>query len=290
MINFETFSIEKSAEKQEKELQRAYINEVLTESKNRLSEYFPIFYRDIPTNLDYQDNAEELKINYNFEGENLNINIRTPENLSGKTVDDLKKLEGGFLVFQDVAKNETVSKKTQDFFFLSHEYNHRINQVVLKEYRPDIIQITEGKRKEFAEADESKKEELKGEEKNSIFPVLGESMPISLERIIVEKILQDGNIDDNEKNNAKKFWESHKRSLLSKRLEEDPKSKYSELDEAMIYYKIYQEFGEKGIIDFIKNFDFGKLSRIRKYSDVENRILSEEYKEFLEMSASEISH
>ena len=32
----------------------------------------------------YQDNVEDLKINYYFEGENLNINIRTPENLSGK--------------------------------------------------------------------------------------------------------------------------------------------------------------------------------------------------------------
>lgn len=288
---FETSPInntENSIEKKEKESKEIYLNEVLTESKNRLSEYFPIFYRDIPTNLDYQDNSEELKINYNFKGDNLNINIQTPENLSNKTVDDLKKSETDFLVFQDVAENETILKKTQDFFFLSHEYNHGIGQVLLKEYRPDVVQIIEDKRKEFAEIDENKKKKFEQEERNSVFPVLGESLPISLERIMIEKILQDKNIDDDEKNNAKKFWETHEKSLLSKKLEEGSESKYSELDGALIYYKIYQKFGEKGIVDFVKNFDFEKLSRIKKYSDVENRILSTEYKEFLEMNPDEI--
>ena len=32
----------------------------------------------------------------------------------------------------------------------------------------------------------------------------------------------------------------------------------------MIYYKIYQALGEKGIVDFVKNFDFDKLSKIEK--------------------------
>ncbi|MEW5907938.1 MAG: hypothetical protein AB1643_02035 [Patescibacteria group bacterium] len=45
---------------------------------------------------------------------------------------------------------------------------------------------------------------------------------------------------------------------------------------------------QKGIVDFIKNFDFEKLSKIKKYSDTENKILSEEYKKFLEMDASDI--
>lgn len=83
--------IENSTEKQKKESKEIYINKVLMESKNRLSEYFPLLYKNIPTHLNYQDNAEELKINYHFEGENLNINIQTPENLSEKTVDDLNK-------------------------------------------------------------------------------------------------------------------------------------------------------------------------------------------------------
>jgi hypothetical protein len=290
-MKFETPPInnmENASERKEKQTKEIYINEVLGEAKNKLSEYFPIFYRDIPTNLDYQDNAEDLKISYTFEDDNLNINIRTPENLSDKTIDDLKKSEIDFLVFQNVAENETISKKTQDFFFLSHEYNHGINQILLKEYRPDIIQIIENKRKEFAEADENKKEEIEQKERNSVFPVLGESLPVSLERIMVEKILQDKSIDDNEENNVRKFWTNHAKSLALKKLEADPKSKYSELDEAMIYYKIYQEFGEKGIIDFIKNFDFDKLSKIQKYSDTENQILSKDYKRFLDMNAVEI--
>lgn len=204
-------------EEREKEPKEAYIKEILTESKNRLSEYFPVLYRDIPTNLDYQDNAEELKINYNFEDDNLSINIQTPENLSDKTIDDLKKSEGDFLVFQNVAENKTISKKMQDFFFLSHEYNHGINQVLLKEYRPDIVQIIEAKRKEFTEADENKKKKLEQKERNSVFPVLGESLPVSLERITVERILQDEKTGNNEKNDAKKFWKTHEKLLSSKK-------------------------------------------------------------------------
>jgi len=276
------------SQENQNEPREIYINEVFIEMKDKLREYFPDFYRDIPTKLNYQDNQEDLKINYHFEGEELNINIQTPEDLSGKTVNELKETEGDFLVFQNVARNEIISKKTQDFFFLLHEYNHGINQILLKEYRPDIIQIIEHKRKEFAEANENKKKELEQEERNSVFPVLGESLPISLEKMMTEKILQDKNVDENEKDSAKKFWENHEKLLLSKKLEKDPKSKYSELDEVMIYYKIYQEFGEKGIIDFIKNFDFDKLSKIKKYSDIENKILSEEYKNFLEMNPDEI--
>jgi ubiquinone/menaquinone biosynthesis C-methylase UbiE len=292
MMKFETFPTnnkENSTENLEKEPREVYINEVLAESKSRLAEYFPVFYRDIPTNLNYQDNTEELKVNYHFEDENLNINIKTPENLSGKTINDLKRTEGDFLVFQDIAENETISKKTQDFFFLSHEYIHGINQMLFKEYRPDIIKIGKDRKREFAKMDEDmKKEILREESVNSIISILGESLPISLERIMVEKILQDENINDNEKENVRKFWEVHEKSLLSKKLEKDPESKYSELDEAMISYKIYQKFGEKGIIDFIKNFDFDKLSRIRKYSDAENKILSGEYKDILEMNIDEI--
>lgn len=272
----------------EREKQRGiYIQEILTESKNRLSQYFPIFYRDIPTNLDYWDNAEDLKINYYFENDTLNIGIKTPENLSDKSVDDLKKSGVGFLAFKDTAKNETILKKIQDFFFLSHEYNHGINQMLLKEYRPDVIKIIEEKRKEFAEADKNKKREFEQEERNDIFPVLGESLPISLERIMVEKIWQDENIDVVERENARKFWENHEKSLLSKKLEERPDSTSSELDEAMIYFKIYEKFGEKGIIDFIKNFDFKKLSKIKRYSDPAKRVLSEEYKGVLDMDANE---
>lgn len=282
-------NIENPTRKLEKEPSEIYISEILAESKNRLSEYFPIFYRDIPTILNYRDKAEELKINFNFEGENLNINIQTPENLSDKTVDDLKKKESDFLVFKDVSAGETISKKTQDFFFLTHEYVHGINQALFKEYRPDIIKIGAAKRKEFAEIDESRKKEILQEESvNSLISVLGESLPISFERIITEKILQDENIGNDEKNNAGKFWDVHKKSLLSAKLEENLNSKYSELDEAMISYKIFQRFGEIGIIDFIKNFDFEKLSKIKKYTDVKNKVLSAEYKEFLEMSAEDI--
>lgn len=275
-------------EKKEKEPKETYINEVFSEVKDKLREYLPNFYRDIPTRLNYQDNTEDLKINYHFEGDNLNINIRTPENFSGKTVDDLKKLRGNFLVFQDVAKNETISKKTQDFFFLSHEYIHGINQILLKEYRPDIIQIIEIKKKEFENADDTQKEKLRQEERNSVFPILGESLPISSERIIVEKLLQDETLDNETKNNAMKFWENHEKALTSKKLEDDPKSKYSELDEAMIYYKLYQKFEEKGILDFIKNFDFEKLSKIKKYSDPEQKVFSEEYKKIIEMDANKM--
>lgn len=289
--NFETFSAENrknSLENTEKDTREIYINEVLTEAKKRLSEYFPILYRNIPTNLDYQDKAEELKINYNFEKDNLNINIQTPENISAKTIDDLKKSETDFLVFQNITENETILKKTQDFFFLTHEYNHGINHILLKEYRPDIIQIIDTLREKFTEADENKKKEMDQEGRNSIFPILGESLPISLERIMIEKIQQDKNINDDEKNNSKKFWEYHEKSLASEKLEKREKSKYSELDETMIYYKIYQEFGEKGIIDFIKKYDFDKLSKIEKYSDIKSKILSGEYKNFLEMNAKEI--
>lgn len=265
-----------------------YINKVFLESKDKLQRYFPDFYRDIPTKLNYQDNAEDLRINYNFEGENLNINVQTPENLSGKTVDDLKNAEGSFLAFQGVAENETVLKKTQDFFFLSHEYVHGINQALLNEYRPDIIQIIQEKNKENTGADENRKNELRQEAMNGIFPVLGESLPISTERIMAEKILKDKTIDPREKDNTEKFWRNHEKSLSLKKLEDDPKSKYSELDEAMIYYKIYQEFGEKGVMDFIKNFNFDKLSKIKKYSDPKQRVLSEKYKSFLEMDANEM--
>lgn len=281
-------NLENSAEKFEKEPRGEYINEVLTESKNRLAEYFPAFYRDIPTKLNYQDAADNLKVNYSFENENLNINIQTPEDLSGKSAEDLKKLKINFLVFENVAKDEIISKKTQDFFFLCHEYTHGINQALFRESRPDVVQIGEAKKREFEQADEIKRKELLEEEKNSIIPELGESLPISIERIMAEKILQDEMIDDQEKNDVKKFWEIHGKSLSSKKIEKNPESKYTEFDEAMICYKIYQEFGEKGIVDFIKNFDFEKLSKIKKYSDIENKILSEEYKEFLEMSADEI--
>lgn len=274
-------------ENQEKEPREVYINEVFVETKDKLREYFPNFYRDIPTELNYQDNSEDLKINYHFKDEKLNINIETPENFSGKTIDDLKKTEGDFLVFKDIAANQTISKKTQDSFFLSHEYIHGINQILFKEYRSDIIKIGEARKKEFAEMDEDRKKEILREEStNSIISILGESLPISFERIMMEKILQDKNIDDYEKKNVEKFWKIHEQSLSSKKL--GAGSKYSELDEAMIYYKIYQEFGEKGIIDFIKNFDFNKLSKIKKYSDIENKILSEEYKKFLKMNPNEI--
>ncbi len=279
---------EDSIEKSEKEPLEEYISEVFAESRNKLFEYFPIFYRDIPTILNYRDNAEELKINYNFEDENLNINIQTPENLSDKTVDDLKNAEGSFLVFQGVSAGETISKKTQDFFFLIHEYAHGINQILFEEYRPDIIKIAAVKRKELVEIDESEKKIIQREGVNSLISFLGESLPISFERIMAEKILQDENIDDDEKNNVRKFWDAHEKSLASVKLEKNPKSKYSELDEAMISYKIYQRFGERGIIDFIKNFNFEKLSKIKKYIDPENRILSVEYKNFLEMNAEDI--
>lgn len=275
-------------ENREKEPREVYINEVFLEIRDKLRKYLPDFYRDIPTKLDYQDNAEELRISYHFEGGNLNIKIQTPEDLSGRTIDDLKRLESKFLVFQDVTENETIIRKTQDFFFLSHEYVHGINQILLKEYRPDIIQIIEAKRKEFEEAGEDRRKELQQEERNSIFPVLGESLPVSIERIMMERMLQDETIDDREKDNARKFWEKHTKSLRAKKLEDDPNSRYSEFDEVMIYYKIYQRFGEQGILDFIRNSDFEKLSKIKKYSDPEKRILSEEYKRFLEMDADEV--
>lgn len=276
-------------ENKEKESKEIYIHETFLEAKDKLREYFPNFYRDISTKLNYQDNAEELKINHHFEGENLNINIKTPENLSDKTVDDIKKQEINFLVFKKVAGSETVSKKIQDFFFLSHEYVHGINYALFKEYRPDMIKLGENRKKELAEVSESRKKEILQEESvNSIISILGESLPISFERIMAEKMLQDRNIDNYTKNNTEKFWKIHEQSLSSRKLEKNPKSKYSELNEAMVFYKIYQKFGEKGIINFAKNFNFDKLSRIKKYSDAENMILSEEYKEFLEMNADEI--
>jgi len=273
---------------EKKEPKEDYLNETFLKVKGRLQEYLPNLYRNIPTKLNYQDKAENLKTNYHFEGDNLNINIETPEDLSGKTIDDLKESEIPFLVFQDVAGDKTIPKKMQDFFFLLHEYVHGIHQKLLKEYRPGIIQIIERKKKEFLEADESEKKQLQEEEKNSIFPVLGESLPISVERIMVERILQDKTIDNQERDNVRNFWENHEKSLLEKKLENDPKLKYSEFDEAMIYYKIYLEFKEEGILNFIKNFKLEELSKVKKYSDSEQRILSEEYKKILDMNADEI--
>lgn len=268
-----------------------YIRGVLEKSKAKLEEHFPAFYRDIPTKVNYNDSSTELKISYHFEDDDLNINIQTPEDPSGETVGNLGERETSFLVFQEhIAEEETITKSTQDFFFLLHEYVHGVNRVLLKEYRPDIVTIYESRRKEFAQSDEdTQKKLLREEQANSIFPVLGESLPISLERIIVEDILQDEKVDSEEKDNVGRFWDAHEKSLSSKILEKGSTSKkYSELDEAMIYYKIYETFGEKGILKFIKGFNFSQLEKIKRYSDTEEKVLSKEYKDFLRMNAHDI--
>ncbi|HXK32110.1 MAG TPA: hypothetical protein VJ378_01410 [Candidatus Paceibacterota bacterium] len=280
---------QESRENQEIEPKKVYINDVFLGMKNKLREYFPNFYREIPTKLNYKDNSEDLNIDHHFENEKLNINIKTPEDLSNKTPDELRVAESDFLVFKDIAKKEKISKKTQDFFFLSHEYIHGINQVLLKEYRPDILKMEKAGAKRLAGYDESKRNEiLRKESENSIISALRESLPISFEKIITEKFSQDKTIDNTVKESVKKFWETHEQSLSLKKLETKRNSKYSELDEAMVCYKIYQEFGEKGIIDFIRNLNVSKLSEIKKYLNVEKKVISEEYKKFLDMDANEI--
>ncbi len=191
---------------------------------------------------------------------------------------------------EEILKKEDVRnilKQTQDLFFLCHEYNHGINKVLLKEYRPDIIEAMEAKRKEFESADEEKRKKLQEEERNSVLPRLGESLPISIERIIAERVLEDEDVSNEEKNSVNKFWELHKRSLVTRKLENDPMSKYSEFDEAMIYYKVYRESGEEMITDLIKKLDLQKLSQIKKYSDPDRRLLSDEYKRILDMDGTE---
>jgi len=291
MKNFEGFSqnMENLTENLEIEPREVYINEVLAETKNKLEKYFPIFYRDIPTEVQYKDNSEELKINQNFDFESgkLKINMQTMEDLTGKNVSELKKQRASFLVFKGVSEKETVLKKTQDFFFLVHEYGHGINSALFRECRPDMVEKGEKSRSDLAKVDESFKKEIQKEESSGIVSVLGESWATSLERMMTEQILQDS-VDQGEKDSVKNFWELHEKAMLSRRLEKDPLSQYSGLDEGMIFYKIYERFGEKGIMDFIKNFDFDKISKIKTYSDLENKILSEEYKKFLDMTADEI--
>jgi len=275
-------------EQSEKE---AYISGILRESKDCLSRYFPILYRDIPTKLNYEDNAEELKIYQDFSGDELTITIKTTENLSGKTLSEMSKADIPFLVFQNVAKGETISKKMQDLAFITHEYVHGINQALFNELRPDMVKLREDRNKELEamnEADRNTSIREAGQKgENSLVSALGESLPVALEVLIMEKIMEDENMDEQTRINAAYFRNMHKKSLASQKLENDPRSKYTGLDEDMIVYRIYQELGEEGIMEFLRGFDFRNLSAIKKYSDTDKKILSREYKEILEMTGSE---
>jgi len=279
----------KKIEKTEREPKEVYLEERLGVVKNKLSEYFPDIYREIPTKLDYQDQAEELRVHYSFDQDkNLAITIRTPENLSNKSPEELKESKTEFLVFKRVAGEEKISKKVQDFFFLTHEYTHGLHDRLIQESRPDLVKVREEKKREFLAADSSKRKEMEEQLANSGFSALGESVSISTERLTTERLLRDPTVSEEDKKEIQLFWQKHQESLLGKKLEKTPKSEYTEFDEAMIYYKLYQEAGEKGILNFVKNFNFDKLSKIQKYSNPEEKVLSEEYKKFLEMNGKEL--
>ena len=267
----------KKEKEEEKEPKQIYVDEMLKTVKDRLSQYLPHLYRENSTKLDYQDQAKELRIKYSFHKEK--ITIETPENLSNKNLEDLKKAKIDFLVFKKFAGEEKISKKIQDFFFLTHEYAHGINQSLIREFHP-TPNLKERAKLVFASS--MHRNDLKG------ILILGEGFPISIERIVTEKMLEDPTINEDDKKEIRLFWEKHQESLASKKLEKSPESKYTELDETMIYYKIYQAVGEGGILDFIKNCDSEKLSRIKKYSNLKERILSSDYKKFLEMDGEEL--
>lgn len=271
---------EEKKETAEKEPKDLYLEERFGVVKNKLSGYLPDIYRDIPVKLNYKDQAKDLRIKYSFGKKK--IDIETPENLSNKTLEDLEKTRTDFLVFEEVAKGEKISKKIQDFFFLNHEYTHGINQSLVEELRSDS---------KFNLTEIIKKPELIFQlltERNSIFPPLKESFSISVERIMSERMLEDPKINENDKEEIKLFWEKHQQSLVGRKLEKSSNSKFNELGEAMTYYKIYSKLGEKGILDFIKNYDSEKLNKIKKYSDIKEGILSEDYKKFLEMDGEEL--
>ena len=163
-----------------------------------------------------------------------------------------------------------------------------INKKLFQEFRPNLVKLKEEKMKEYQKVSSKKKEEMKQQEANSVFPETGESLSISIERIMVEKFLADPMINEEDKKHVQLFWGKHQQLLLAEKLEEDPQSEYIRLYEAMTYYKIYQALGENGILEFIKNYDFDKLSKIKKYSDPQKKILSQDYKNFLEMSGEKL--
>lgn len=271
---------QKGKEISEKEPKRAYIEERIREVKNKLSEYFPNIYRETSTKLDYQDRAGKLVVKYFSKKDR--ITIKTPENLSGKTSEELKETKTDFLVFKKFAGNEKISKKIQDFFFLNHEYVHAINKSLIQELRPDLkfnlTNIVEKSKLIFQPLTH----------RNSIFMFLGEGLAVSMEKMMAEKMLKDPKINENDKKEIESFWIKHQESLASQKLEKSPESRYTELDGTMAYYKIYQQFGEKGVLDFIKNQDFEKLNKIKMYSDLKRRILSPGCREFLDMDGREL--
>jgi hypothetical protein len=260
----------KEVQENEKIEKEDYIQERFQEVKNKISRYLPSLYRDIPLEIRYEDQAEELKLYYS--PQDREIVFKTPEDLSNKTKKDFDEGRTKPLVF---GKEGEVSRKVQDFFLLAHEYSHAIEKQLLKEFRSkNEITWTEIRRKialVFAHG-------------NGIGDMFkGESFAVSMERILTEKMLEDPEITEEDKKEIGLFWQKHQKSLGDKKL--SPESDYNQLDETMSYYKIYKELGEEGVNTFIENMDYRKLEKIKMYSQKE---LSPDCKKFLDMSGREL--
>lgn len=177
-----------------------------------------------------------------------------------------------------------VSKKIQDGFLLRHELSHIYFDEILFSEREDLKHIFDQKKEEWEKATPEEREKIREEDSNKIFSTLAEGFAVSMEAIMIEKMLADESISDEDKADMRKFWEVREAVLMKDELEES--GNISRYDESMIFKKIYDDFGVEGIKSFIKNFDYEKLDKIQKRDD--KGVLTPEYQRFLSLSAGDI--
>ena len=252
-----------------------YIEGCFRETKAALSRYMPkIFKTDLPIKLNYEEVTGETKLNYETDKDGWTISVSTSENITGTKAEELKKRRVIPEVLKSVDGIRPILKEVQDQEILSHEIAHIYFDNMVAKLRPDIVEV--GK--------------LKSEEevRNSPLPGLQESFSRLVEKVFCERAQLDDQTYEYKKADLDYFWRARANKLSHDLLEGDPDTTYTEMSEAASFDKIYQTLGEQGIIDFISNLDYDKLSRIKVYSDPDKQILSDEYKKFLDMTGEEL--
>lgn len=259
-----SFSIKKTNQEKNKVTQKELSQENLLLSYLKSAE--EVLFKCFPYLYDLYNKYREpfkviLKTNsdkgfgacYNWEQKT--IYIWTPE--KDITNDKTNLLNLGFGLDIELSRKAIMSGG------LIHENFHNVFQNTYKMKHPDIRRVDT-----IAAFDES-------------FSVLSEYLLIEA----VEKD-KDGIFTPQEKEDVRKVFRLHKMAYLPKKLEDDPNSKYTEWDDRMLFIKIYQRFGEKGVVDFFKKMNYTKIAGIRKYKEnTESKVLTEEYKRLLEMDA-----
>ncbi|MDR1196668.1 MAG: hypothetical protein LBL08_00070 [Candidatus Nomurabacteria bacterium] len=240
---------------------------VETKLKPFFAEMLPtIFNEDLEVEVDFHS-SDEVKISADKTGPS--IRYETPITADGvggiasqpatfrETLRDGNLSDTVFtreIVDSIILIHEMAHKYFDDFLMKNNESQRFLRSAPLIAQDPSSPDIIKGVSNQELLVDSKKlftSEEIKA---YGITEDMGEALAKSVERIFIEKMYSDGSLSEEQYRELLSF-EQDLRANDVPLTTDDPESRVNRAYDDQVFYRLYQQMGEAGLVDFLKRID-----------------------------------